>query len=172
MTSFYDQWLEDSERRERTVLEAPRVARGKDLKWVQTRQDAKAAIMIGPETGFPTGGSVLMRAEIPTGWHTGKHTHGEEAIYVEKGRGFMILDDRRYDFRPGTIFHVPYRSTHQLFNTGNESVAYISGLACLSKLSLTWAASNNTRMPEPTIRPSWLKRRLRSRKTGRSMGDA
>jgi quercetin dioxygenase-like cupin family protein len=129
MTSFYEQWLEDSQRREKTVLEAPRVARGTDLKWVQTRQDAKAAIMIGPETGFPTGGSVLMRAEIPTGWHTGKHTHGEEAIYVEKGRGFMILDDKRYDFRPGTIFHVPYRSTHQLFNTGDEPVAYISGLA-------------------------------------------
>ncbi len=129
MQDFYNAWLAESERVEKTVQEAPRVARGKDLNWVRTRQDSKAALMIAPETGFPTGGSLLMRAEIPVGWHTGKHFHGEEAIYVERGEGFLVLDDMRYDFRPKTIFHIPYRSTHQLFNTGNEPVGYLSGLA-------------------------------------------
>ena len=70
-----------------------------------------------------------MRAEIPVGWHTGKHLHGEEAIYVESGEGFMVLDDKRYDFFPGTVLHIPYRSKHQLFNTGNAPVGYLSGLA-------------------------------------------
>ncbi len=70
-----------------------------------------------------------MKAEIPVGWHTGKHLHGEEAIYVESGEGFLILDDKRYDFRHATIFHIPYRSPHQLFNTGKEPVSYLSGLA-------------------------------------------
>ncbi|MFQ5540479.1 MAG: cupin domain-containing protein, partial [Candidatus Binatia bacterium] len=113
----------------KTVNEAPRVARGKNLDWVRTRQDCKAALMIAPETGYPTGGSLLMRAEIPVGWHTGKHIHGEEAIYVERGEGFLLLDDMRFDFRRGTVFHIPYRSTHQLFNTSNEPVSYLSGLA-------------------------------------------
>lgn len=129
MESFYDEWLDESERIEKVVAQAPRVARGKELRWVRTRQDYKAALMIAPETGFPTGGSLLMKAEIPVGWHTGKHLHGEEAIYVERGEGYLILDDRRYDFRRGTIFHIPYRSPHQLFNTGNEPVVYVSGLA-------------------------------------------
>lgn len=129
MKDFYSAWLEQSKQSEKTVEEAPRVARGKDLQWVRTPQDHKAALMIAPETGFPTGGSLLMRAEIPVGWHTGKHSHGEEAIYVESGEGFMVLDGKRYDFHPGTIFHVPYRSEHQLFNTGNVSVGYLSGLA-------------------------------------------
>jgi quercetin dioxygenase-like cupin family protein len=129
MQDFYNAWLAESERVEKAVQEAPRVARGKDLNWIRTRQDSKAALMIAPETGFPTGGSLLMRAEIPVGWHTGKHLHGEEAIYVERGEGFLVLDDMRYDFRPGTIFHIPYRSTHQLFNTGNEPVGYLAGLA-------------------------------------------
>ncbi len=129
MQDFYNAWLAESERVEKTVQDAPRIARGKDLNWVRTRQDNKAALMIAPETGFPTGGSLLMRAEIPVGWHTGKHLHGEEAIYVERGEGFLLLDDMRYDFRPRTIFHIPYRSTHQLFNTGNEPVGYLSGLA-------------------------------------------
>jgi len=129
MTDFYKDWLEESKCIEKTVNEAPRVARGKNLDWVRTRQDSKAALMIAPETGYPTGGSLLMRAEIPVGWHTGKHIHGEEAIYVERGEGFLLVDDRRYDFHRGTVFHIPYRSAHQLFNTGNEPVSYLSGLA-------------------------------------------
>lgn len=136
MADFYAAWLEQSEKIERAVLEAPRVARGRELKWVRTRQDAKAALMIAPETGFTTGGSLLMKAEIPVGWHTGKHLHGEEAIYIDSGDGFLLLDDRRYDFRRGTIFHIPYRSPHQLFNTGKEPVVYISGLAWPLEASL------------------------------------
>jgi mannose-6-phosphate isomerase-like protein (cupin superfamily) len=129
MKDFYQAWLDESARIEKGVEQAPRVARGKDLEWTRTRQDFKAALMIAPETGFPTGGSLLMKAEIPAGWHTGKHAHGEEAVFIERGEGFMVLDGRRYDFRRGTIFHVPYRSIHQLFNTGKEPVVYISGLA-------------------------------------------
>jgi quercetin dioxygenase-like cupin family protein len=125
---FYDSWLTTSERVEKEIREAPRVARAKELNWTRTRQDHKAALMIAPETGFPTGGSLLMKAEIPIGAHTGKHAHGEEAIYIEQGEGFLLLDDSRYDFRRGTIFHIPYRSSHQLVNTGNAPVVYISGL--------------------------------------------
>ena len=130
MASYYDAWLAQSEEIKRAVDEGPRVARGKDLQWVETRQDARAALMIAPETGFPTGGSVLMKAEIPVGMHTGAHVHGEEAIYVERGEGFLLLDgETRYDFRPGTLLHIPYRSQHQLFNTGGEPVVYLAGLA-------------------------------------------
>ena len=129
MADFYSAWLANSERIEKAVGEAPRVARGKELNWIRTRQDHKAALMIAPETGFPTGGSLLMKAEIPIGCHTGKHVHGEEAIYIERGQGFLLLDGERFDFQKGTIFHIPYRALHQLFNTGNEPVVYISGLA-------------------------------------------
>jgi quercetin dioxygenase-like cupin family protein len=129
MADFYSAWLANSERIEKAVGEAPRVAGGKELNWIRTRQDHKAALMIAPETGFPTGGSLLMKAEIPIGWHTGKHVHGEEAIYIERGQGFLLLDGERFDFQKGTIFHIPYRASHQLFNTDNEPVVYISGLA-------------------------------------------
>ena len=129
MADFYSAWLANSERIEKAVGEAPRVARGKELNWIRTRQDHKAALMIAPETGFPTGGSLLMKAEIPIGCHTGKHVHGEEAIYIERGQGFLLLDGERFDFQKGTIFHIPYRASHQLFNTDNEPVVYISGLA-------------------------------------------
>lgn len=129
MENFYEAWLDQSERIENSVPEAPRVAEGRRLSWVRTRQDARAALMIAPETGFTTGGSLLMKAEIPVGWRTGRHVHGEEAIFVESGEGFLLLDGRRYDFKRRTIFHIPYRSPHQLFNTGREPVVYLAGLA-------------------------------------------
>ncbi len=129
MGDFYDNWLSQSERIELEVPEAPRVAQGKRLEWTRTRQDAKAALMIAPETGFTTGGSLLMKGEIPVGWHTGRHVHGEEAIFIERGEGFLLLEGRRYGFRRYTALHVPYRSPHQLFNTGEEPVVYLSGLA-------------------------------------------
>ena len=126
---FYSGWLDTSERVQHAVAEGPRVARGADLEWVATRQDARAALMIAPETGFPTGGSALLKAEIPVGWHTGRHTHGEEAIFIERGSGVLLLDDLCYPFFPRTIFHIPYRAAHQLVNTGAEPVVYLSGLA-------------------------------------------
>jgi mannose-6-phosphate isomerase-like protein (cupin superfamily) len=126
---FYAAWLAESERIEASVAAAPRVASGKDLTWVRTRQDARAALMIAPDTGFTTGGSLLMKAEIPVGWHTGRHVHGEEAIFIERGSGFAVLDGQRFEFRPRTILHIPYRSPHQLVNSGPEPVVYVSGLA-------------------------------------------
>ncbi|MCC7372941.1 MAG: cupin domain-containing protein [Chloroflexi bacterium] len=129
MGTFYDDWLDDSERMENFVEEAPRVSKGKELDWVSTRQDARAALMISPETGFPTGGSLMMKAEIPVGWHTGKHVHGEEAIYVESGTGFIVIGEERFNFAPGTAIHVPFRAEHQFFNTGDVPVVYISGMA-------------------------------------------
>ena len=49
MADFYSAWLANSERIEKAVGEAPRVARGKELNWIRTRQDHKAALMIAPE---------------------------------------------------------------------------------------------------------------------------
>ncbi|MCE2465855.1 MAG: hypothetical protein J4G01_07255 [Dehalococcoidia bacterium] len=85
MADFYSEWLKKSEEVEKAVNEGVRVARHKDLRWERTRQDHEAALMIAPETGFPTAGSLLMKARIPVGGHTGQHFHGEEAIYVEEG---------------------------------------------------------------------------------------
>ena len=129
MADFYTEWLQRSEKIEKAVDAAPRVARHKELKWERTRQDAQAALMIAPETGFPTGGSLLMKAEIPEGWHTGQHLHGEEAMYIVQGEGFLILDDERYDFGEGTVLHIPHRSAHQLFNMGTAPVVYLSAMA-------------------------------------------
>lgn len=123
---FYDAWLGVSQQNELAVQAAPVVARGRDLQWIETIQDHRLAMLIGPQVGFPTMGTNLCKAVIPAGHHTGHHRHGEEAIHIIGGRGFIVVDGRRYDFHAGTTIHVPYASDHQLFNTATDDVVYIT----------------------------------------------
>ncbi len=128
MSDFYESWLATSDLLEKRLRTPPVVARGRDLRWVETRQDARVAMVIGEAVGFPTQGTALLKAEIPRGWHTGKHAHGEEAIHILAGRGFSVIDGARYDWKPGTTLHVPYGAEHQHVNTGDEPAVYVSAV--------------------------------------------
>jgi uncharacterized cupin superfamily protein len=126
---FYGDWLAASEHNQLSVNRSPVVARGRDLKWVETPNEHRVAMLIGRQVGFPTQGTNLCKVVIPTGHHTGRHRHGEEAVHVLSGQGFIVVDGRRYDFYEGTTIHVPYMSEHQLFNTGDRHVVYVSASA-------------------------------------------
>ncbi len=76
--------------------------------------------------GFPTNGTNLCVAAIPAGRHGGRHRHGEEAIHVLRGTGFAVIAGRRYDVHAGTTVFVPYMDDHQLFNTGDTDLEYVS----------------------------------------------
>jgi quercetin dioxygenase-like cupin family protein len=84
--------------------------------------------MISNELGFTTMGSNVLKAEIPVGWHTGKHAHGEESMHILKGEGFSVIDGQRFDWHEGSTLQIPYRAEHQHFNTGREPALYISGM--------------------------------------------
>ncbi len=124
--SYYDDWLAASRRNEETLATPPVLARGAAADWLETPQDHEVALLVASQTGFPTQGTHLARARIPPGAHTGRHRHGEEAIHVLAGSGFALVGGRRYDFRPGTTIHVPYFVDHQLVNTSDKSVDYVS----------------------------------------------
>lgn len=129
MRTFYDEWLQRGAENEAVLAKSPMLAKGSALDWVETPQDARCAVLIGAASGFPTQGTLLMTAEIPVGWSTGSHVHGEEAIYILDGSGFLVIDGARYDFRPGTTLAVPYMSEHQLVNTGEDPVRYLSAMS-------------------------------------------
>lgn len=128
MGTFYDQWLADGERIQHAFAASPGVARAADQPWETTRQDARVKVILSSEQGFPTMGGVILKAEIPVGWHTGRHAHGEEAIHVESGTGYALIDGLRFDIRAGSTLHIPYRAAHQLVNLGSEPLVYVSAL--------------------------------------------
>jgi uncharacterized cupin superfamily protein len=123
---FYADWLAASERNASIVERSPIVARGRDLVWIETPNEHRLAMLIGEQTGFPTNGTNLCQVVVPAGTHTGRHRHGEEAIHVLRGQGAFVIDGRRYDVRDGTTVHVPYMNDHQVFNTGDVDLEYVS----------------------------------------------
>lgn len=123
---FYAGWLRQSAALEDQMARAPIVSRGAELRWIETAQDARTAVVIGTAAGFRTSGATLQQAEIPADWRTGRHAHGEEAIHILAGTGFAVIDGARYDWKPGTTLHVPYRAEHQLVNTGPGTAVYLS----------------------------------------------
>lgn len=127
--NFYENWLGLWDRSEKEKSEARKVIHQNELEWVRTRQDAKAALMIAPETGFRTWGGITMLAEIPQEWHTGSHSHGEESIYIIDGTGFSIIDDKQYEWEEGSCIRIPFGSVHQHFNDGDKPVRYLSAMA-------------------------------------------
>lgn len=127
--SFYNEWLAAAEEIDAAFLASPGVARDADIPWVETRQDAKVKLMLSPEQGFPTMGGAVLKAEIPVGEHTGLHVHGEEAIHILEGSGFVLIQGHRFDVRPGSTLQIPYRAPHRLVNTDEQPLLYLSGLA-------------------------------------------
>ena len=126
MSDFYDAWLRRSADLEDEMRRTPIVARGHDLGWIETQQDSRTATVIGAAAGFETSGTALEKSEIPAGWRTGRHVHGEEAIHILAGPGFSVIDGARYDWKPGTTLHIPYRAEHQHVNTGAATAVYLS----------------------------------------------
>src|SRR6478672_10661840 len=98
VTTFYDEWLATGPEIEQQFKEVIMVARDREIPWVTTRQDAKVKLMISNVLGFKTMGSNVLKAEIPVGWHTGNHIHGEESIHILEGEGFSIIAGQRFDW--------------------------------------------------------------------------
>jgi quercetin dioxygenase-like cupin family protein len=126
LTDFYEDWLRLSASLEDVSGRAPIVARASERRWSETRQDARSAMVIGYRSGFFTMGSALVQSEIPEGWRSGRHAHGEEAIHILAGTGFAVIGGARYDWKPGTTLHIPYRAEHQLVNAGAGTAVYLS----------------------------------------------
>jgi len=50
------------------------------------------------------------------------HPEVEEVYYVTQGRGYIMMDKRRYELEPGTSIYIPPGVEHQSFNTGGEEL--------------------------------------------------
>lgn len=126
VTNFYDHWLGMWDKGEEEKKAARKGIHEEELDWVETVQDSRAALVVAPETGFRTWGTVTMISEIAPGDHTGAHKHGEESILILSGSGFSLVDGIRYNWKKYSLLNVQFGSVHQHFNTSDETVRYLS----------------------------------------------
>ena len=125
--TFYDEWLATPDKIHDELEDCRLVSRDKDIPWVSTPQDAKVKLMVANQLGFATMGSNVIKAEIPVGWHTGKHRHGEESMHILDGEGFSIIDGQRFGWHKSSTLQIPFWAEHQHFNTGEVPVVMLSG---------------------------------------------
>ncbi len=128
MSNFYNEWLNYWEDEQEERAKARKCINEEELDWIRTRQDFRAALLCSRQNGFKTDGEVML-GEIPGGWNTGKHSHGEEAIFIIQGSGFSVVDNKRYDWEAGSCLFMPFGSIHQHFNTGDTTVSYLSAMS-------------------------------------------
>jgi len=53
------------------------------------------------------------------------HPGIEEVYYVTQGRGYIVMDNERYELEPGASVYIPPGVKHQSFNTGGEELKYL-----------------------------------------------
>ena len=62
------------------------------------------------------------------------HPHADEIVFVHRGRGVAMLNDRSADVAPGTTIYVPHGTRVTLRNTGSEpiTIAFVFADASMS----------------------------------------
>jgi mannose-6-phosphate isomerase-like protein (cupin superfamily) len=54
------------------------------------------------------------------------HKTHDETVYIIKGTGQMLVNDKWVDIKPGSLHFNPMRKVHSVKNTGNEPLVVIS----------------------------------------------
>ena len=126
--NFYEQWLETPNQLQDELEMSRLVAVDKDIPWVSTPHDAKVKLMVANHLGYATMGSNVLKSEIPVGWHTGKHRHGEESMHILEGEGFSIINGQRFNWHTSSTLQIPFWAEHQHFNTGKVPVTILHGM--------------------------------------------
>jgi gentisate 1,2-dioxygenase len=111
---------EEERRRKGKVLIA-----GRDLVFEKTPM-GRIALAVDPKRGCYVKTVSSLIAEILPREKSGAHRHVYEEInYVLAGRGYSIIEDRRYDWRAGDALSIPIFAWHQHFNTGDEPARFL-----------------------------------------------
>ncbi len=55
-----------------------------------------------------------------------RHKTHDETVYIIKGTGKMLVNDKWVDIKPGTLHFNPMGKVHHTINTGNETAVVIS----------------------------------------------
>ncbi len=122
----YDWFLSRLVEEHRIEQENPRVIRGWDCEWENTRQ-GKLKFYIHRWRETAASALDVMAQEIATGEQSGEHRHiFEELLLVVKGRGHDLQEGTRHEWEAGDLICVPPMIIHQHVNDGADAACLLS----------------------------------------------
>ncbi|MGE3150519.1 MAG: cupin domain-containing protein [Pseudorhodoplanes sp.] len=82
----------------------------------------RSALVISSMTGFKMRTLHSFIGEILPGGKTGKHRHTSEAIMLGlAGKGYTVIEGKRYDWNEGDAIVMPAMAWHQHFNASDDT---------------------------------------------------
>jgi len=115
-TDPYEHYVRLYEEETHWRLTVPHIIHPEEREWHDTRQ-GHIKWFIHPQMVTGLRGYEAYLQELPPGGWSGKHTHvGEEVHYIISGRGYEVIDGKRWDWEAGDVVAIPVCSTHQSFN--------------------------------------------------------
>jgi len=122
----YDWFLSRLAEENRVEREAPRVIRGADCPWEETRQ-GKLKFYISRWTEVAASGLDVVAQQIDPGERSGEHRHiFEELLLVVQGRGYDLHEGTMHRWEEGDLICVPPMIAHQHVNDGREAAQLVS----------------------------------------------
>lgn len=83
------------------------------------------------------------------GWNLLGHRHMIDAVIrILQGRGYSIIDGKKYEWEAGDFISVPTFGWHRHVNTGDEPVTYIAGLSSPFSRAIGSGIHEDERYPE------------------------
>lgn len=100
------------------ALQGKKLLKGKEIPFTLNRQAIHRVYANNGTSGLTNNNWILFMHEIRT--HSGKHTHqGGLTLFVLKGKGYTVVDGRRFDWSEGDLICLPVKKggvEHQHFN--------------------------------------------------------
>ena len=120
------------------------------------KTEHKPALIVDPKLGF---NNRIIRTWINKllpgseegvgGWKVLGHRHSVEAvIYIKQGRGYSVVDGKRYDWEAGDFICVPYFAWHRHVNEGDGEMHYMACTTQHLSRALGVAVYEDERYPE------------------------
>jgi quercetin dioxygenase-like cupin family protein len=100
----------------------------KDVESVEIEPQIYVQVMVDQSKGSQ--GIALVRGQMGPGAHLPPHTHDvEEALTVLEGTALSQIGDEKYELQPGDAVLLPANVTHQLTNTGEGDLIFVTAFS-------------------------------------------
>jgi gentisate 1,2-dioxygenase len=124
--SNYERELADTDRAEELRRSGTKITRWKDVQLRRNPKGTHSTLMVDRSLGYFTSGLSMALFEMQPGKAQAKHRHpGEAVLYIVKGRGYSIIEGRRFEWQTGDAVIVNQYAWHQHFNLEPDQPAVV-----------------------------------------------
>lgn len=133
-------WLERTQQeRRRQMKEGRTIMKGKDIRWEDesTHGGEVNAQLADQSLGFDTRTvDMAIQAMVPMGG-TEAHIHGEAIVYILAGKGYVLVNNEKFDLEEGDCIFVHSGDVHTLWSTSGPDETPFTQMRILNGIAMT-----------------------------------